>query len=61
VELVTTSATSTLRSIRFDVGFGTTTTAQVAALIPALSGASLHFELRLTDVGKPVVVSVPAP
>jgi len=61
VELVTATATSTLRSLRFDVGFGTTETAEVAALAPALSGASLHFELHLTDVGTPVAVSIPGP
>jgi len=59
VELVTATTSHVPRLLRFDVGFGTTEAAQVAALAPALSGASLHFELHLTDVGTPVHVDLP--
>jgi hypothetical protein len=59
VELVTGSSDNVLRSLRFDVAFGTADAGEVAKLVPELSGASLHFELRLSDVGKPVRVEVP--
>lgn len=58
VELVTGTQDHVLRSLRFDVGFGTSSR-EASSLIPALRGASLHFELRLSDVGAPVVVSAP--
>jgi hypothetical protein len=60
VELVTGTTDHVLRSLRFDVGFGSPDeAAEAAKVLPELRGASLHFELRLTEVGKAVKVALP--
>jgi hypothetical protein len=59
IELTVDSDDRTPQHLHFDVRFAPEDRPKVAAILPDLAGVGLTFDLRLTDVGRAVEVTVP--